>query len=256
MSQFKQQYDRILEISNDHKQITLPDSRYYRRNGKFYPSITFVLQIYPKGKQFENWLKQVGFASEYIVKKAAEDGTKVHELAEKYLLGEELSFLNKHGQPQYDSDVWQMFLKFVEFWETVKPKLVETEVHLFSDELQVAGTCDLIVEINGELWLLDIKTSNQIHSTYELQTSVYSQCYKECYDKEIQRQGILWLKSTKRGPKKDKMQGKGWEIVESERSQEENLEIFKIVKRLFDIENPDAAPVYESFRTSAKREDI
>jgi hypothetical protein len=64
------------------------------------------------------------------------------------------------------------------------------------------------------------------------------------------------LKSTKRGPKKDKMQGKGWEIVESERSQEENLEIFKIVKRLFDLENPDAAPAYESFRTSAKREDI
>jgi hypothetical protein len=172
------------------------------------------------------------------------------------LLGKELSFLNKHEQPQYDSDVWQMFLKFVEFWETFKPKLIETEVHLFSDELQVAGTCDLIVEIDGELWLLDIKTSNQIHSTYELQTSVYTQCYKECYGKEIQRQGILWLKSTKRGPKKDKMQGKGWEIVESERSQEENLEIFKIVKRLFDLENPDAAPAYESFRTSAKREDI
>jgi ATP-dependent exoDNAse (exonuclease V) beta subunit len=256
MSQIKQSYDRILEISDDHKQITLPDSRYYRRNGEFYPSITFVLQIYPKGKQFENWLKQVGFASEYIVKKASEDGTKVHELVESYLLGKELSFLNKHGQPQYDSEVWKMFLKFVEFWETFKPKLVETEVHLFSDELKVAGTCDLIVEIDGELWLLDIKTSNQIHSTYELQTSIYTQCYKECYGKKIQRQGILWLKSTKRGPKKDKIQGKGWEIVESERSQEENLEIFKIVKRLFDLENPEAAPIYESFRTSAKREDV
>jgi hypothetical protein len=69
MSNIKQSYDRILEISADHKQITLPDSRYYRRNGEFYPSITFVLQIYPKGKQFENWLKQVGFASDYIVKK-------------------------------------------------------------------------------------------------------------------------------------------------------------------------------------------
>ncbi len=44
-----------------------------------------------------------------------------------------------------------MFLRFVEFWETYKPTLIETEVHIFSDELKVAGTCDLIVEINGEL---------------------------------------------------------------------------------------------------------
>jgi len=256
MTQIKQSYDRILEISDDHKQITLPDSRYYRRNGNFYPSITFVLQMYPKGKQFENWLKQVGFASEYIVQKASSDGTKVHEMVEDYLNGKELYFLNKQEIPQYDPEVWKMFLKFVDFWETVKPTLIETEVHLFSDELKVAGTCDLIVEINGELWLLDLKTSNQVYSTYEIQTAVYSQCYKECYHKDIKHQGILWLKSSKRSPKKDKMQGKGWEVIESERSQEENLDIFKILKRLFDIENPNAAPSYESFRTSAKREDI
>ena len=34
------------------------------------------------------------------------------------------------------------------------------------------------------------------------------------------------------------MQGKGWEIVESERSFEENIDIFKTVKKLFDLENP------------------
>ena len=56
----KHSYDRILEISDDHKQITMPDSRYYRRNGEYYPSITYVLQYYPKDKHFENWLKQVG----------------------------------------------------------------------------------------------------------------------------------------------------------------------------------------------------
>ncbi len=106
----KHSYNRILEISDDYKQITMPDSRYYRRNGEYYPSITYVLQYYPKGKHFENWLKQVGYASEYIVKKASEDGTQVHELVEKYLNGEELSFLNKHGDPQYNPEIWQMFL--------------------------------------------------------------------------------------------------------------------------------------------------
>ena len=250
----KQSYNRILEISEDATQITLPDSRYYRRNGKYYPSVTYVLGYYPKGKFFENWLKQVGFSADYIVKKAAEEGTQVHELAEAYLNGEELNFLDERGRPQYNPDVWQMFLRFVEFWETHKPTLIETEVHIFSDELKVAGTCDLIVEINGELWLLDLKTSNQIQTVYELQTAVYGQCYEECFGKKIDRYGILWLKSSKRGPKKDKMQGKGWEIVESSRTFEENIDIFKTVKRLFDLENPTHSPVFTEFRTIAKRD--
>ena len=250
----KKSYDRILEISDDATQITLPDSRYYRRNGKYYPSVTYVLGYYPKGKFFENWLKQVGFASDYIVKKAAEEGTQTHELCEAYLNGEELNFLDSNGRPQYNPDVWQMFLRFVEFWETFKPGLIETEVHLFSDELKVAGTCDLIVEINGELWLLDLKTSNQLQTVYELQTAVYGQCYKECFGKKIDRYGILWLKSSKRKASTGKMQGKGWEVVESSRTFEENIDIFKTVKRLFDLENPTHSPVFTEFRTTAKRE--
>ena len=249
----KKSYDRILEISDDAQQITLPDSRYYRRNGKYYPSVTYVLGYYPKGKFFENWLKQVGFSADYIVKKAAEEGTQVHELSEAYLNGEELRFLDDKGRPQYNPDVWQMFLRFVEFWETFKPTLIETEVHLFSDKLKVAGTCDLIVEINGKLWLLDLKTSNQLQTTYELQTAVYGQCYEECFGKKIDHYGILWLKSSKRGSKKDKMQGKGWEIVESTRTFEENIDIFKTVKRLFDLENPTHSPIFTEFRTVAKR---
>ena len=250
----KKSYNRILEVSADAQQITLPDSRYYRRNGKYYPSVTYVLGYYPKGKFFENWLKQVGFASDYIVKKAAEEGTQVHELCEAYLNGEDLNFLDAYGRPQYNPDVWQMFLRFVEFWEEFKPTLIETEVHLFSDVLEIAGTCDLIVEINGEIWLLDIKTSNQLQLTYELQTAVYGQCYEECFGKKIDRYGILWVKSSKRKASKGKMQGKGWEIVESTRTFEENIDIFKTVKRLFDLENPTHSPIFTEFRTSVKRE--
>jgi len=250
----KKSYDRILQISEDAQQITLPDSRYYRRNGKYYPSVTYVLGYYPKGKFFENWLKQVGFASDYIVKKAAEEGTQVHELCEEYLNGAELKFLDDYGRPQYNPDVWQMFLRFVEFWEEFKPTLIETEVHLFSDVLEIAGTCDLIVEINGETWLLDLKTSNQLQLTYELQTAVYGQCYEECFGKKIDRYGILWVKSSKRKAAKGKMQGKGWEIVESTRTFEENIDIFKTVKRLFDLENPTHSPVFTEFRTVAKRD--
>jgi hypothetical protein len=94
MNKIKHQFNRILEISDDFQQVTLPDSRYYKRNGNYYPSITHVLSYYPKGKQFEEWLKNMGRSADYIVKKAAEDGTKVHELVERYLEGEEIKFLN------------------------------------------------------------------------------------------------------------------------------------------------------------------
>jgi hypothetical protein len=253
MNKIKHSYGRILEISKDSQRITMPDSRYYRRNGKYYPSVTHVLNYYPKGPRFEEWLKNMGRSADYIIKKAAEDGTKVHDMIEQYLNGEELKFLNKNNDPKYNPDVWQMFLRFVEFWETYNPKLIETEVHLFSDELKVAGTCDLICEIDGKIWLLDIKTSNMMHNTYPLQTSIYGHCYKECFGVDVHNYGILWLKSTKRKFNKEKMNGKGWEVVISERTQEENLEIFKMVKRLFDIENPQDSPSFTEFRTSAKR---
>ena len=121
----KKQYQRVLQISDDAKQITLPDSRYYRRNGEYYPSITYVLQYYPKGKYFEDWLKQVGNNADHIVKKAAEEGTQVHEMCEAYLNGEELNFLSPSGDIKYDVNIWQMFLRFVEFWETHNPTLMK-----------------------------------------------------------------------------------------------------------------------------------
>jgi hypothetical protein len=250
----KKKYNRILEISDDAKQITLPDSRYYRREGKYYPSVTHVLSCYPKGKYFQDWLKKVGYSADYIVKKAGEDGTQVHEMIEDYLNNKELTFLSPNGNPLYDPNIWQMFLKFVEWWETYKPTLLETEVHLFSDEIKVAGTCDLVCEIDDELWVIDFKTSNSLQTTYELQTSVYTKCYEECFGKKVDRQGILWLKSNKKKPSKDKMQGKGWEMFESKRTQEVNLDLFLTVKKLFDLENPKHTPIFTEFKTKVKRE--
>jgi hypothetical protein len=250
----KTPHNRILQISEDAQQITMPDSRYYLRNGEYYPSITYVLQYYPKGKYFEDWLKQMGNNADYIMRKSAEDGTKVHNMIEDYLEGKELNFLSKDNTPLYDIEVWKMFLKFVEFWETYNPTLIGTEIHLFSDELKVAGTCDLVCIINDELWVIDHKSSNHLHTIYEFQTAIYDKCYEECFGIKPDRRGILWLKSSKRKPAKDKMQGKGWELFESSRTQEENLELFKTVKTIFDLENPNHSPSFTEFKTSAKRE--
>ena len=255
----KKSYKRLLEISDDYQQVTMPDSRYYRRNGKYYPSITHVLSTYPKGKYFEDWLKKVGHSSEHIVKKAAAEGTQVHEMIEDWLNGKEITFLYPDGNPKMPAHVWQMFLRFVDFWETYNPVLIEAEVHLFSDELQVAGTCDLVCELefNGktERWIIDFKTSNHLQTTYDLQGALYAQCYEECYGKTVDRVGVLWLKSKSRGKDKEgkRLKGKGWEMHESKRTQDQNIDIFNTVKKLFDLEFPKHSPIFTEFKTTAKR---
>jgi hypothetical protein len=253
----KKSYNRILEVSEDYKQITLPDSRYYRRNGEFYPSVTYVLNCYPKGKHFEDWLKRHGYTADYVVKKAAEEGTAVHELIEEYFEGNEMRYLNDKGNPKYNPNIWKMFLKFVDFWETYKPTLIETETHLFSDKLKIAGTVDLVCEIGDERWIIDFKTSNHMQTTYELQGTVYAQCYEECFGKKIDRVGMLWLKSRSRGEDKSgsRLKGKGWEVHESSRTQEENLDIFMSVKKIFDLENPKHKPATETFETVVQRKE-
>ena len=42
-------------------------------------------------------------------------------------------------------------------------------------------------------------------------------------------------------------------MFESPRTQEENLEIFKSVKNIFDLENPKHKPSTTSFKTTVKR---
>ena len=244
---YKKKVTRILDMDPTSKRVTILDNRFYTRNGNFYPSVTNILQFFPKNKYFENWLKDVGHNAKFIAQKAADEGTQVHEAIERYVEGEKISWLNEHGYSNYSLDVWKMILKFHDFWTTCKPKLIESEIHLFSDKYMYAGTCDLILDINGETWLIDIKTSNSLHTSQELQLAAYTQAWNENFEEKIDRMGILWLKSSKRGNKKDKIQGKGWEISESPRSFEENLKIFNNIHDLFKLENPNPQPVEEQF---------
>ena len=246
---YKKIVNRISEIDSKSKQVNFLDQRFYQRNSEYYPSITQVLQCYPKGKHFENWLKDVGHSAEHIARRAAETGTKTHDLIEKYLNGEKLEWLNVDGTARYELDVWRMTLRFVEFWETFKPTLIHSEIHLFSDKHKIAGTCDLVLEIDGEIWLLDIKTSNHLQNSYDLQTAAYTVCWNETFEENITRNGIIWLKSNKHkaAVKGGKMQGKGWEVYEPERSIEENWELFTHVHALYKIENPNVKPIFDSF---------
>lgn len=241
----KKSVTRILNLDPTSKRVNINDNRFYSRNEDYYPSVTSILQFLPKGKFFETWLKDVGHNSDIIARKAADEGTQVHEAVEKYLIGEKIQWLDENDKSNYSLDVWKLILKFHDFWSTVKPILIESEIHLFSDQYKFAGTCDLVVEIEGERWLLDLKTSNSIHTAMDLQLAAYTQAWNETFEEKIDRVGIIWLKSSKR--KEGKLQGKGWEIYEPSRSIEDNFKLFEHVHELFKLENPNPKPSQDSF---------
>lgn len=246
---------RILEYNDDSKQITIGDQRFYQRKPKiFYPSVTYVLSYFPKGKFFENWMKDVGHNSDIIARKAADEGTETHEAIEKFLNGEELVWIDEYGKAKYNLIVWQMILRFADFWNTVKPRLIATEQHIFSDEYKYAGTIDLVVEIDGKIWLLDIKTSNSLHTSYDLQLAAYAQAWNENFDTPIEQVGIIWLKSSSRGADKSgkKLQGDGWALKTPHNTYQENLQSFLKVYDIFKLENPDMKPYSEKLPISVK----
>ena len=47
----------------------------------------------------------------------------------------------------------------------------------------------------------------------------------------------------------NKMQGKGWEIHEPEKTIEENLKIFEYIHELYKLEHPNPKPTAEHFPT-------
>jgi len=245
---------KIIEYDGSEKQITFLDTRFYKRKDKYYPSVTYVLSFIPKSKIFIDWIREKGDESETIVKAAAEKGKQTHGAIERLLEGEEILWINDQGNANYSLEVWQMILKFKEFWEIHKPKLIASEVHTFSDKYEFAGTVDLVLEMNSELWLVDIKTSNYIHPVYHFQTAAYTQAWNECYDTPIVRRGVLWLKSqTRKADKSGKnVQGKGWKLIESPRGFEKDFESFQLFHQVYKHEVDYEEPYFNIFPTSAK----
>ena len=250
----KENAKQRLDYNPDLQQINFLDRRVYKRDeGVYYPSVTTILQYMPKNKFFDNWLKDVGHNADLILRKAGKEGTQVHEACEKLVLGEEVSWMDDFGNAKYSQTVWEMILKFHDFWTTHKPELISTEQFVWSDEHKYAGTADLVVKMDGEIWLLDIKTSNNLHRAYNLQLAAYAKGMEEVRNQKIERTGIIWLKASTRSASKKKgvYQGKGWQIKDIG-DIDYNFDLFKTIYKLYQLENPTTEPIYNSYPTTIK----
>lgn len=133
-----------------------PDGRrYLTLDGNAYPSVTTVLSILNE-ESIAKWRKRVGEAeANKISHRAATRGTAVHDIMEKYI----------NNDPNYAEGHLPHVIQSL---ENLKPlvdkhvtKVFATECPLYSDHLQLAGTCDAIVEWDGVPTIIDWKTSRR-----------------------------------------------------------------------------------------------
>ena len=250
----KEHGNQRLDFDAKLKQINFLDRRVYKRSeGVYYPSVTTILQYMPRNQFFENWLKDVGHNSDLIARHAAKEGTQVHEAAESLVKGEEVSWMDDYGKAKYSQIVWEMILRFYFFWSKHKPELISAEDFVYSDTHQYAGTADLLVKMDNEIWLLDIKTSKHLHKTYNLQLSAYAKAIEETKGIKIDRTGIIWLKAHTRSEsnKKGVYQGKGWQIKVID-DIDKNFDLFKQIYNFYRIDHPTTEPIYNSYPTTLK----
>jgi genome maintenance exonuclease 1 len=115
-------------------------------------SITSVTSHHNK-EIFVNWRKKVGDAeADRITRQATSRGTDTHTLTEAYLYNHELPEV----QP-----LSQMLFKIYKSELNKISRVHALEGSLYSKELGIAGTVDCIAEYNGELAIIDFKTSKK-----------------------------------------------------------------------------------------------
>jgi genome maintenance exonuclease 1 len=124
-------------------------------SGGKYPSITTVLSCNPDKKaSIAKWRARVGAEkAQRISTRASSRGTDFHLMAEDYL------------NNRYDENKFKgKFLPLMMF-KNAKPildridNIYAQEAALYSDHLEIAGRVDCIAEFDGELSIIDFKTS-------------------------------------------------------------------------------------------------
>lgn len=237
------------------QQLTVLDERFYTQdNVIFYPSVTTVLQSYPKGQFFEKWLMDTGRSAETIKREAGIKGTNVHNAIDQYLNGSEIMLINSDGSENYTWEEWKMIARFMNFfsYEGIDRETLEVEQMLFSKSLEIGGTADLVCMIDDKRWLIDHKTSNALHKTYKIQLAVYKTMWEEQNPgKTIDHYGVLWVNAKTR-THRPPLQGKGWQLKDYSHDYDHDMKLYRSVRRIWNEENPNYYPKNIQVKNSFK----
>ena len=155
-----------------------PGCRLYQcPNGDWVPSITSVTSFYNRDI-FRDWRKRVGEEeANRITKKATARGTDFHEAAQGYLENKDLDWKNHLPATQFMFHHAKPYLNQIQNVHAI-------ERTLYSEYLGIAGRVDCIGEYEGELAVIDFKTSEKIKpekwlENYFVQEQAYACMYYE-----------------------------------------------------------------------------
>ena len=169
---------KSLEIIGDITRKNISGKRLYETPDGNFPSITTVLSSLSKAS-IQEWRNRVGEAeANKISTQASRRGTKTHKIIEDYLQNKQ-DYLSGHFP-----DNIELFKSVQSILDIHVDNIYGIEVALWSKDLGVAGRCDCIAEYDGELSILDWKTSSKPKreewvESYKLQGTAYAKMYEE-----------------------------------------------------------------------------
>ncbi|MEI6580825.1 MAG: hypothetical protein WCO07_01490 [bacterium] len=120
-------------------------------------------------EKFDNLLKEARNAHRKKKEKAGDIGTEVHQAVEDYIKSGIVvapDGLNKEL-------VQKSLNNFIEFATENKVKFLESERNLYSRKYWIGGIVDFVCEIDGEVWIGDVKTASGIYPENFLQMAGY-----------------------------------------------------------------------------------
>ena len=164
------------------KRVSVDGVRYYmdEQNQEAYPSVTSVLSFI-NGPKFAKWRARVGEeAANAKTKRATTRGTRLHTLFEHFLNNEDVTDRDEYKVPLINL----MFNAAKPVLSKKIDNIYQQETFMSSDRLGLAGTVDLIAEYEGELAVVDFKTSERTKpeewlESYFVQLSAYWAMFSE-----------------------------------------------------------------------------
>jgi len=144
-----------VDLPSKLKRVEIDGKRYYQIPGHEDVKLVSVTTVtsFQKAKSIKEWRKRVGEEkANTITRKAASRGTDLHTMVEYYLKNQTLPEV----QP-----LSEFLFKFARPFLDKINNIYALESPLYSLKLGVAGTVDCIAEYDGELAVIDFKTSKE-----------------------------------------------------------------------------------------------
>ena len=187
------------KLLQDLKSETFPDGKrfYTLPDGSILPSITTILSAQSK-EGIAAWRKRVGEAeANRVSAKASGRGTRVHNLCEDFIQNKPL----RESMP----DAIEMFKTIKPVLETRVNNIHYVEQSFYSKKIGSAGRSDLIAEFDGELSVMDYKTSAKIKYrenilSYFWQSTFYALAYEELVGTPINQIVIIMAVEDEKKP--------------------------------------------------------